>query len=383
MWRQPSRLTWVKVCFFKSSGLLGITDETQVFVSVTFFCNRWMLMLTTTNVLGFSFSGTTVVVSNLFNNLPVRKQFYKTVKKKREELKKVEELVMSFSIIRHDVRFTLRHNKEVLWQVSVLVWFYPLPQLCCLWCKVFTCYVMWCDVMGHVTGPRGCSSDCVFVPYDVDCCSRFAELCCSISERCPSEVVRCWRNKFNGTRHQARWELQGKSLQFYTLFSSETLQPSVLQGTLEIVNADVVLQVTVEMFVPKKNCDIQQCSRSSSDWVFVYVNKRPVSMKQIEKVEFGTVIGIKKETKKKKKKKKKPTTTVSSSSFCWRMFFVCRAEGESSVQWSLENGLAENSSCFRQRHRSAGPSRCESGAKQDNCSAAQPGLSGRKICLVI
>ena len=48
----------------------------------------------------------------------MRKQFYNTVKKKREELKKVEDIVTSYSIVRHDVRFTLRHNKELLWQVG-------------------------------------------------------------------------------------------------------------------------------------------------------------------------------------------------------------------------------------------------------------------------
>ena len=72
---------------------------------------------------GIVFSpGTTVLASNLFKNLPVRKQYYNTSKKKKDELKKVEDLVTSYGVIRHDVRFTLRHNKELLWQVWQM-WF--------------------------------------------------------------------------------------------------------------------------------------------------------------------------------------------------------------------------------------------------------------------
>ncbi len=62
------------------------------------------------------------MVNQLFKNLPVRKQFYNTTKKKRDEVKKVEDLVTSFSVVRHDVRFTLRHNKEILCQVDFCVW---------------------------------------------------------------------------------------------------------------------------------------------------------------------------------------------------------------------------------------------------------------------
>ncbi|XP_064614519.1 PMS1 protein homolog 1-like [Liolophura sinensis] len=60
--------------------------------------------------------GTSVMAANLFKNLPVRKQFYSTVKKKKDELKRVEDLVMSYGVIRPDVRISLRHNKDLVWQ---------------------------------------------------------------------------------------------------------------------------------------------------------------------------------------------------------------------------------------------------------------------------
>lgn len=63
-----------------------------------------------------SIPGTTILVANLFKNLPVRKQFYNTNKKKKEELKRIEDLMMAFGIIRHDVRLSVKHNKEVIWQ---------------------------------------------------------------------------------------------------------------------------------------------------------------------------------------------------------------------------------------------------------------------------
>lgn len=53
---------------------------------------------------------------NLFKNLPVRKQYYNTNKKKREELKRIEDLVMSYGLIQPDIRITLRHNRDLMWQ---------------------------------------------------------------------------------------------------------------------------------------------------------------------------------------------------------------------------------------------------------------------------
>ena len=66
------------------------------------------------------FTGTTVSACNLFKNLPVRKQYYSTTKRKKEELKKVEDLVISFGVIWPEVRISLRHNKETVWQKNVV-----------------------------------------------------------------------------------------------------------------------------------------------------------------------------------------------------------------------------------------------------------------------
>ncbi|XP_071667276.1 PMS1 protein homolog 1 isoform X4 [Patagioenas fasciata] len=56
--------------------------------------------------------GTTVTVLQLFNNFPVRKQFYSTNKKCKEELKKVQDLLIAYGIIKPDLRITLSHNKD-------------------------------------------------------------------------------------------------------------------------------------------------------------------------------------------------------------------------------------------------------------------------------
>lgn len=42
------------------------------------------------------------------------------VKKKKEDLKNVENLLLSYGVILPKVRFTLRHNKEMIWQKVVL-----------------------------------------------------------------------------------------------------------------------------------------------------------------------------------------------------------------------------------------------------------------------
>ncbi|XP_073414202.1 PMS1 protein homolog 1 isoform X2 [Dendrobates tinctorius] len=55
--------------------------------------------------------GTTVTAMKLFKNVPVRKQYYSTEKKCKEELKKVQDLLISYGLIKPDVRIVLVHNK--------------------------------------------------------------------------------------------------------------------------------------------------------------------------------------------------------------------------------------------------------------------------------
>uniref|UniRef100_A0A673AL12 HMG box domain-containing protein n=1 Tax=Sphaeramia orbicularis TaxID=375764 RepID=A0A673AL12_9TELE len=60
--------------------------------------------------------GTTVSVLKLFMNLPVRRQYYSSTKKCKDELKKVQDLLMAYAIIKPELRVTLAHNKVVVWQ---------------------------------------------------------------------------------------------------------------------------------------------------------------------------------------------------------------------------------------------------------------------------
>ncbi|XP_062972336.1 PMS1 protein homolog 1 [Elgaria multicarinata webbii] len=60
--------------------------------------------------------GTTVTVLRLFKNLPVRKQFYSTDKKRKEEIKKIQNLLMAYGIIKPELRIVFTHNKAVIWQ---------------------------------------------------------------------------------------------------------------------------------------------------------------------------------------------------------------------------------------------------------------------------
>lgn len=62
------------------------------------------------------FSGTTITAVNLFKNLPVRRQFYNAKKKKKDELKRIEDLLLSYGIVSPSVRISLRHNKDIVWQ---------------------------------------------------------------------------------------------------------------------------------------------------------------------------------------------------------------------------------------------------------------------------
>ncbi|XP_076858450.1 PMS1 protein homolog 1 [Brachyhypopomus gauderio] len=62
--------------------------------------------------------GTTVCVMKLFKNLPVRRQYYSSSKKCKEELKRVQDLLMAYAVIKPELRITLTHNKAVFWQKS-------------------------------------------------------------------------------------------------------------------------------------------------------------------------------------------------------------------------------------------------------------------------
>ncbi|XP_047458006.1 PMS1 protein homolog 1 isoform X2 [Mugil cephalus] len=60
--------------------------------------------------------GTTVSVMKLFKNLPVRRQYYSNTKKCKEELKRVQDVLVAYAIIKPQLRLMLVHNKVVLWQ---------------------------------------------------------------------------------------------------------------------------------------------------------------------------------------------------------------------------------------------------------------------------
>ena len=61
-------------------------------------------------------NGVTIISDNLFKNLPVRKQFYSRSKKGKEELKKVQDLLIAYGLIMPELRITLKHNQSIIWQ---------------------------------------------------------------------------------------------------------------------------------------------------------------------------------------------------------------------------------------------------------------------------
>lgn len=61
-----------------------------------------------------------MIATNLFKHVPVRRQLYSTSKKKKEEVKKVQDLLMAYGLIKPQARLTLRNNKELVWQKSTV-----------------------------------------------------------------------------------------------------------------------------------------------------------------------------------------------------------------------------------------------------------------------
>ncbi|XP_046453620.1 PMS1 protein homolog 1-like isoform X3 [Daphnia pulex] len=60
--------------------------------------------------------GTLVVMTSLFWNIPVRKQYYQTPKRKKDELIKVEELLLSYGLIHPELHLSLHHDHSLIWQ---------------------------------------------------------------------------------------------------------------------------------------------------------------------------------------------------------------------------------------------------------------------------
>ena len=61
-------------------------------------------------------NGTTIIVTNLFKDLPVRKQLYRTDKSLKDEVKRIEELLISYGLVYHNARLTLTNNKKEIWR---------------------------------------------------------------------------------------------------------------------------------------------------------------------------------------------------------------------------------------------------------------------------
>lgn len=61
-------------------------------------------------------NGVHMIADNIFRNLPVRRQFFSGSKKGKDELKKIEDLLISFGLISPALRLLLKHNRSVIWQ---------------------------------------------------------------------------------------------------------------------------------------------------------------------------------------------------------------------------------------------------------------------------
>lgn len=60
--------------------------------------------------------GTVVTVTNLFKTVPVRRQYSKSNRRCKENLKKVEDYLLGFGLCHPEICFQLRHNSHTLWQ---------------------------------------------------------------------------------------------------------------------------------------------------------------------------------------------------------------------------------------------------------------------------
>ena len=62
--------------------------------------------------------GTTVTALNLYKNFPVRKQFFSTAKKVKEQLKLTEDILMAYAIAQPFSQLKLISDRSIIWQKS-------------------------------------------------------------------------------------------------------------------------------------------------------------------------------------------------------------------------------------------------------------------------
>ncbi|KAK3588143.1 hypothetical protein CHS0354_012202 [Potamilus streckersoni] len=172
-----------------SVSSIQITTKTAVDdVSITYsFDNQGKITSSQPSHLG---QGTSVCATNLFKNMPVRRQFYNTPKKKKEELKKVEDLLMSFGAICPNIRLYFRHDKDIVWQKPAMA-----------------------DTKAVLQSILG-------------------------------------RNIVEQMKH---------------------------------LKTPTESEIILDAFLPKPNSDVQITSRSTNDRGFIFVNRRPVELKEVEK----------------------------------------------------------------------------------------------------
>ncbi|KAF6199753.1 hypothetical protein GE061_006051 [Apolygus lucorum] len=154
--------------------------------------------------------GTSILVTNLFKNLPVRKQFITSGKRKADEMKKVENVVKTLALINCEAQIRLTHNKFTIWQKASV-------------CSILRSFI-------------------------------------------------------------------------------QVLPPSIVKQLEEISYRDELSNVGFTLLIPKQDCNIvTTCLGHSSEAVYLFVNRRPVREKELEKAVqdkvfeyFGSTIPSKK-----------------------------------------------------------------------------------------
>ena len=91
-----------------------ITKTTEDPVAVSYHLDHDGNVCSTKPIHGVE--GTTVIALNLFKNFPVRKQCFQNTKKGKAELKKIENILIAYGLIKPEVRIVLQNNKNTMWQ---------------------------------------------------------------------------------------------------------------------------------------------------------------------------------------------------------------------------------------------------------------------------
>ena len=233
--------------------------------------------------------GTSVVVTGLFQNIPVRRQLYKTGKKCRDEFKRVEDVLLAYGLSHPNVRIVLRHNSNLIWQKP------QVEDLASSARTVFGFSLMEKLAYFEFEEEPGDSSPSEEESSNQKCRgeeykeNNLIELQngedeCQLEE--DDSMEENGKDKSDGCQREGCSVVEDDEDKLTHLLQRDKCQEDVrmIQKTPNLRSTEDKHSFKMYGFLPRPGSDPTSTSRSNHDRLFLFVNQRPVYIRSVVKV---------------------------------------------------------------------------------------------------